>query len=110
MPGTLLKAAPGIYIDPFERKDIAAEVKGNGADFVLLDDYGIKRLGLTPHSRKSLQRLYLAGMITMYRVTPGRFLLKLSSWHQHLERVEQDPDYWDRDENIKKWRVAILST
>jgi hypothetical protein len=105
----LLKAAPGIYIDPVERKEIAEEMQGREGDFVLLDAYGLKRLGLNKHNRKTLQRLYLAEMITMYRVSPARYLLKLSSWEQHLKRVAEDNSFWDRPQNKKKWRNACLA-
>lgn len=106
----LLRAAPGIYIDPVERKEIAEEMDGKESDFVLLDNYGLSRLGLNKHNRKILHRLYLAGLVTMYRVSPQRYLLKLSTWEQHLRRMAEDPDFWDKPENIKKWRVAILAS
>lgn len=101
----LITVAPGVYIDPLVRSDIEPT-----DEYVLLDANGLRRLGLTPSQEKLLRRMAYAGLIKTHQITPRRHLLKLSTWQQHLQNVEQDPEFWEKQENIRRWRVAVLAT
>ena len=101
---TLIAICPGIYIDPLQRKDLDP-----AEDYVLLDAAGLRRLGLTPAQDKLLRRLEYAGLITCHQITPRRRLLKLDTWRRHLANVDADPEYWEKPENRRRWRVACLS-
>lgn len=100
----MITVAPGFYIDPTIRKDIEL-----GEDYVMLDNHGLRRIGLTPAQTKLLLRLEHAGWIVLHQITPRRRLLRLSSWTEHLRRVSQNPDFWDTPENRRKWRLACLA-
>ena len=103
--GTLVKVAPGVYLNPFERRDIEPGEHG----YVLLDDKGLARLGLSATQSKTLQRLDHCGLIKLYQITPRRKLLLLSSWEEHLKQVREDPEFWERPAMRRKWRVACLA-
>jgi len=100
----LMKIAPGLYLDPIERKDLKAN-----QEYVLLDDHGLAKLGLGKEQSKTLDRLAYCGCITVCKITPRRKLMLLASWMQHLEAVQQDPEYWEKAEMRRKWRVACLA-
>ncbi len=108
MPATaaaaLIAIAPGVYIDPLARRDLDPR-----EDYVMLDAAGLKRLGLTPAQDKLLRRLEYAGLIKCHQITPRRRLLVLSTWQRHLEAVDSDPDFWEKPENRRRWRIACLS-
>ncbi len=104
MPNPLISVAPGVFIDPIIRREIAP-----GEQYVLLDYAGLKSLGLTPSQEKMILRLDYAGLIKTHKITPRRRLLSISSWQQHLDAVDRDPDFWDRPENKRRWRLACLS-
>ncbi len=99
-----LTIAPGVFFDPTIRKDLEV-----GEEYVMLDATGLKRIGLTPAQMKLLLRLEHAGWVVMHQITPRRRLLRLSSWEDHLARVQNDPDFWDNNENRRRWRLACLS-
>lgn len=101
----LITIAPGVYIDPLVRKEIEPT-----EEYILLDSNGLKRLGLTASQEKLLRRMAFAGLIKTHQITPRRHLLKLSTWQQHLQNVERDPEFWERRENIRRWRMAVAST
>jgi len=52
-------------------------------------------------------RLGNAGFIELLHPAPGRRLLNLDSWYNHLRRVAEDPDFWSSDgKNLKAYREA----
>jgi len=104
MPNTLITVAPGIYIDPLIRRELDPT-----EEYVMLDAAGLKRLGLTPAQEKLLLRLEYAGKVRIHKITPRRRLLTLSSWKAHLAAVDSDPEYWDKPENRRQWRLACLA-
>jgi hypothetical protein len=104
MAKNLITIAPGVYVDPLLRTDLDPEEK-----YVLLDAHGLKRLGLSAAQERLLLRLDFAGLIKLHQITPRRRLLNLSTWQQHLRNVDEDPEYWKKAENLRRWRVACMS-
>jgi len=100
----LIELAPGIWIDPLKRQDLSPR-----QEWVLLDQKGLARLGLGQSQMKLLERLDHAGRIEVFKITPRRKLLKLSSWRDHLEGVRSDPELWERPEMRRRWRLACLA-
>jgi hypothetical protein len=103
----LITVAPGVFVDPAIRHDIDPR-----QEYVLLDAAGYRSLGLTESlaHRKLINRLEYAGKIKCHQITPRRKLLCLSTWRKHLTAVETDPDFWDRPEHKRTWRIACMST
>lgn len=104
MGKTLITIAPGIYIDPLQRTELEPEGK-----YVLLDAQGLRSLGLTPAQERMLLRLDRAEMIKIHQLTPRRRLLNLSTWQQHLRNVDEDPEFWRKHDNLRRWRIACMS-
>lgn len=102
--GSLISVAPGLYVDPSARADLDPRQA-----YVLLDEMGLRSLGLGPGQLKMMERLDHAGLIEIFSVTPRRKLLKLSSWNAHLATVRRDPEFWDRPDIKRRWKLACLS-
>jgi hypothetical protein len=90
-------------VDPLLRGDIDHKDK-----YVLLDAHGLRQLGLTPSQERLLLRLDRAGLIKVHQLTPRRRLLNLSTWHQHLRNVDEDPEFWRKHDNLRRWRIACM--
>jgi hypothetical protein len=101
---TLVTIAPGIYIDPLMRREIDITQQ-----YILLDAAGLRSLGLSSSQEKLIRRLEYAGCITIFRIAPRRRLLSLQSWNAHIDAVAGDPDFWDKPENKRRWRIACLA-
>jgi hypothetical protein len=105
MGKNLITIAPGVYMDPLLRTELDPDDK-----YVLLDAQGLRRLGLTAAQERMLLRLNHAEMIKIHQITPRRRLLSLSTWQQHLRNVDEDPEFWRKHDNIRRWRIACMST
>ena len=103
-PPTLLTVAPGVYVDPTVRKDIEP-----GEEYLLLNAEGMNKLGLTAAQLKLIRRLDYCGFIVVHKLTPQRSLLRMSSWNEHLRQVRNEPDFWERPDIKKKWRLSHLA-
>jgi len=90
----LIKIYPGILIDPIVRREFADREESR---HLLLDDLGLKHIGLEKRHMKTLSRLSEGGYITITRISPKVWFLDMDSWDAHLRRVTEDPWYWDRD-------------
>lgn len=98
----LIQAAPGIFVDPIKRHELAL---APDVEWERLDDAGMKRIGMSDQQENSLLRLAEAGFITIARVTPRLLLLNMQSWREHIARVANDPWFWDQDgRNLFKYR------
>jgi hypothetical protein len=100
----ILTVAPGVFVDPMVRRDIEV-----GEEYLMLDTVGLKRLGLTKAQTKLLLRLDHCGLIVLHQITPRRRLLRMSSWREHIQRVSADPEFWERADIRRKWRIACLA-
>ena len=96
--GKLIQIAPGLWIDP-ARITLPVDRK-----YLLLDKRGYAEIGLTIKQQKTLSRLFQAGWITLYTVTPRVWLLDLPSWRKHLETVSADPWWWDDRRHLEAYR------
>jgi len=105
MEKTLISIGPGIYIDPIERKDLAADSR----EWQVLDRRGIESLGLTSSQMRTLMRLNHASYIDVRRITPYRHILNMHTWRKHLAAVQDDPDFWDKEVNRRRWHIACLA-
>lgn len=105
MEKPLISIGPGIYIDPIERKDLAAEAR----EWQVLDARGLESLGVGPSQMRTLMRLEHASYIDVRRITPYRYLLNMATWRKHLAAVKSDPEFWEREENRRRWRIACLA-
>lgn len=96
----LIEVAPGIYINPVIRVEMA-----RASSLLLLDKRGLAQIGLTPSQFKSLRRLYEAGYIKMFCVTPRVAMLDVETWQRHIARVAGDPWFWEREgEHLARYR------
>lgn len=43
----------------------------------------------------TLRRLGRCGFIELVKVAPGRYLLNIQSWYNHLRRCAEDPEFWE---------------
>jgi hypothetical protein len=94
----LVQIAPGVHVDTtVVRIDPARK-------YLLMDVDGYTQIGLNPDQRNTLSRLYQAGQITLYQVSPRVVLLDLESWHAHLKRVAEDPWYWEDRRRLNTYR------
>ena len=100
----LLSVAPGVYINPLEREDFDPE-----SEYVLLDEKGLRSLGVGPEQCKTLARLDHCGLIKIHSITPRRRLLDLATWRAHLEAVREDPEFWEKPHMRRRWRIACLA-
>jgi len=64
--------------------------------------------GILGVSSDTVVRLGMAGFVDVYHVSPGVFLLDLDSWFGHLRKVQEDPDFWDREGG--NYRTYMLKT
>ena len=96
--GKVVQIAPGVWVDP-ARLAIPVERK-----YLLLDKRGYEEIGLTVKQQKTLSRLFEAGWIVLYVVTPRVWLLDLASWREHLKRVASDPWWWSDRRHLETYR------
>ena len=105
----LVCVGPGVFVDPLVRADLARDAEGAERQWLLLDDKGLRMLGLGPTQMRTLDRLAHAGLIELYAISPRRKMLKLESWTAHLRRVAEDPEFWERPEMRRRWRLACMT-
>lgn len=58
----------------------------------------------------SLKRLIIAGFVLGQKVTPRNWQFSLESYYEHVERVHNDPEFWDPDNparNYQKYQAAL---
>jgi hypothetical protein len=70
------------------------------------------RLGLGENGWNTLRRLMRAGFVQGTAVAPATTLLDLTSWENHLQAVQEDPEFWDADspagaENLRRYRESL---
>lgn len=68
-----------------------------------------KELGLGIEYR-SLFRLVATGFVLGQKVTPNCWQFSLQSYFDHLERVRNDPEFWEENnpaQNLQKYRAAL---
>lgn len=88
----MVRGADGAYVPkPFAEK------------LVKVDAGLLKMLGL---SYPTMRRLGFAGFIEVIKPSPSRMLINLDSYYNHLARVAEDPEFWDRPENLKAYAQA----
>lgn len=46
---------------------------------------------------RSLRRLVVAGFVEGCKVSPGCWMFNVESYFAHVERVKNDPEFWDKD-------------
>jgi len=104
------QVSPGVYVPEDASMDvpevaICAFVRNRDNTYKLevvaerlvrLTDDVIRALGLVGQ-RATLRRLARAGFVEIVQVAPKVRLLNLDSYFNHLRRVTEDEDFWDRD-------------
>jgi len=100
----LLIAAPGLYVDPFINKDIEP-----GERYLRLNAEGLAKLGLGPEQLKQVKRLDYCKFVVIHKLTPKTYLLRLSSWESHLQKVRDEPEFWEEPETKRLWRLARMA-
>ena len=57
----------------------------------------------------TLRRLWRAGFVEMLQIAPNTTLINLDSYYNHLRRVAEDPDFWERGKpNFEHYRAVML--
>lgn len=64
--------------------------------YVRLTPSTVKSLALGCEYR-SLRRLVVAGFVEGCKVSPGCWMFNVESYFAHVERVKNDPEFWDKD-------------
>lgn len=103
MEKNLIQVAPGIYIDPVERRDMQGKAMPS---YEVLDDVGLARICLRRSQMRTLLRLEHAGCIRLIKFAPRRFLIDLDSWQQHLKACQSNPEFWERPEMQRRYKIA----
>lgn len=103
VPETTVQVAPGIWVDTLQHK---VSVEKNKR-LMLLDKKGWDLLGLTPRHERTLRRLHESGFIAIVQLSPRVWLLDVDSWEKHMDKVIEDPWFWEGEgRNIKQYRGA----
>lgn len=55
----------------------------------------------------TLRRLCRAGFVESTQISPNNFQVNLASWFEHIDRVRKDPEFWLREENMRRYREAL---
>ena len=97
----LKQIAPGLFLDP------AIVLPAPERKWLLLDEAGYASLGLKRQHWHTLERLFEAQEIRLHRVAPRVNLLDLDSWRRLLERVAEDPWYWEDARRLRKYREGF---
>lgn len=93
-----IEVAPGVYVDPSLRAQLAE------GEWQLLDAKGLENIGLTPSQMHTIARLAEAAFVKVAKITPRLMMLNMPSWKAHLQRTAEDPWYWDGGRNIDRYR------
>jgi len=72
-----------------------------------LDAALVHRLGFGSDRGRTLKRLAKAGFIEIIYPTPKRPLINLDSYYNHLRRVAEDPEFWEKKDNLKAYQETI---
>jgi hypothetical protein len=64
----------------------------------------VKVLGI-PY--RMLLRLCRAGFVEYSQPAPHSIKVNLVSWFEHVEKVKQDPEFWQREKNRQAYRNAL---
>lgn len=59
---------------------------------------------------KSLKRLIIAGFVKGQKITPSTWQFSICSYFEHLERVRNDPEFWDENhpqKNLQHYRECF---
>ena len=115
--GDLIQVSPGKFVSPNGKppEQILAEVFHNGdgtlgirplpnGRYIRLSRRTVKLLGISRPT--TIQRLGIAGFVEVARPSPGVYLLNLDSWLSHLQRTQDDPDFWD--EGGENWNTYMF--
>jgi|GEM_PF-5516367 len=101
VPETIAQVAPGVWVDTVQHKVNVTKSKR----LLLLDKKGWELLGISHHQEVTLRRLHESGFIIIVQVAPRIWFLDVDSWEKHLDKVAEDPWFWEREgKNIEKYR------
>jgi hypothetical protein len=74
---------------------------------VLIGPMTVKRLRLGIEY-KALRTLIVGGFVEGGQLLPRRWMVNLSSYFAHVERCKADPLFWEKPENLRRYRDARM--
>jgi hypothetical protein len=116
--GRKIEVAPGVKVAPLPKEEIPEfaiaklQPVGDGIyrPILLTVEVSVKisdAVKLLRMPYHILRRLMRGGFICGAQSSPGRVSIDLSSWFEHMANCRNDPDFWLKEANRKKYRDAL---
>src|SRR3954453_4022898 len=113
-----VEIAPGVRVAPLPKEEIPEialarlQPVGDGTYRPILITYETD-IRLTEAAKivhvpyRTLLRLARAGFVKSTQPAPHFYQISLSFWVVHLKSIKDDPDFWSREKNQRRYREAL---